>query len=263
MYNLSTGQKKALNAGADIDNICQPLFQHTDITDFAYTRVNKNAGQLTVSTHTGWLEDYFMTNDHLYKIYLETPEFLKDGRILWACVPGNTTVKNAREKFKIDNGITLMRHNENYSEAFSFGSTIENTSVNNWYVNNLDILEQFILYFKDRSYSLVQSIEPTKATAHELIKSVSELNMNLKIPTKEILFSKLEPKHVIYNINHKEIILTRSEYNCIQYLLQGYTAKSIGQKLSLSSRTIESYILNVKKKVDCHYKSDLVQLFKN
>mgnify|MGYP000538271187 CR=1 FL=1 len=40
------------------------------------------------------------------------------------------------------------------------------------------------------------------------------------------------------------------ELQCAKLLLQGYTAKMIAQQLELSSRTIETYVHNIRKKLD-------------
>ena len=52
--------------------------------------------------------------------------------------------------------------------------------------------------------------------------------------------------------------LTRREVECMYYLLRGQTAKGTANVLGLSRRTVESYIENVKGKLCCNSKSQLV-----
>lgn len=52
--------------------------------------------------------------------------------------------------------------------------------------------------------------------------------------------------------------LTRREYQCLSYLVRGSTAKEIAEKLHVSKRTIESYIVSIKSKLNCYSKSALI-----
>ncbi|MFA6303872.1 MAG: helix-turn-helix transcriptional regulator [Legionella sp.] len=56
----------------------------------------------------------------------------------------------------------------------------------------------------------------------------------------------------------QKIILSTREKQCADYLLKGMTAKEIGLKLGLSFRTIEGYIENMKRKLMCRNKIELV-----
>lgn len=61
----------------------------------------------------------------------------------------------------------------------------------------------------------------------------------------------------MHQSNQKKILSAR-EKQCAYHLLNGMTAKEIGQQLGLSSRTIESYIENMKNKLMCRNIIELV-----
>lgn len=52
--------------------------------------------------------------------------------------------------------------------------------------------------------------------------------------------------------------VSRREKECLYYLAQGMTAKEIARVLSLSPRTIEFYIENMKKKFNCSNRIELI-----
>ncbi len=54
--------------------------------------------------------------------------------------------------------------------------------------------------------------------------------------------------------------LTKRETEIFQYILQGYSAKKIGQFLGISFRTVESYISTLKVKFRCSRKNDLISM---
>ncbi len=52
--------------------------------------------------------------------------------------------------------------------------------------------------------------------------------------------------------------LTTREIDCLYYLVRGMTAKQIADTLKLSKRTIEHYLINVKAKLSCTSRFELV-----
>lgn len=49
------------------------------------------------------------------------------------------------------------------------------------------------------------------------------------------------------------------ELQCIFYLLNGDTAKKIAENMSITPKTAESYLENIKIKLNCHTKSELIR----
>jgi DNA-binding CsgD family transcriptional regulator len=54
--------------------------------------------------------------------------------------------------------------------------------------------------------------------------------------------------------------LTKRETEILNYVVQGYSAKRIGQLLEISFRTVESYITMLKVKFRCNRKNDLISI---
>lgn len=52
------------------------------------------------------------------------------------------------------------------------------------------------------------------------------------------------------------------ELECLQYIIQGYTAKMIAREVGLSFRTIESYIRNLKNRLGVSTRFELIQMAK-
>lgn len=63
----------------------------------------------------------------------------------------------------------------------------------------------------------------------------------------------------VYLGNHYPgVYLTRRETQCCLLLLQGLTMLSIADELQLSNRTVEYYISNIKEKLACSRRQDLI-----
>ncbi|CDZ78575.1 two component system sensor kinase SsrB [Legionella massiliensis] len=54
-------------------------------------------------------------------------------------------------------------------------------------------------------------------------------------------------------------VLTPRENDCAYWLIRGYSAKQIAQKLDLSFRTVEEYLLNMKYKMKVNSKQALIE----
>jgi len=57
-----------------------------------------------------------------------------------------------------------------------------------------------------------------------------------------------------FNLNK----LSPRECECIRYMLRGMTTKQIASVLCLSPRTVEGYIANVKNKLDCKNRYEII-----
>lgn len=58
--------------------------------------------------------------------------------------------------------------------------------------------------------------------------------------------------------HHNKFKLTERECECVFLLIRGKTAKEIAGLLSLSKRTVESYIENIKNKMNCQNKVEIL-----
>lgn len=53
--------------------------------------------------------------------------------------------------------------------------------------------------------------------------------------------------------------LTTQQLKCLYWLVKGMTIKQIAKAMTLSPRTIESYLITVKTKLNCNSRTDLIQ----
>lgn len=59
-------------------------------------------------------------------------------------------------------------------------------------------------------------------------------------------------------INNQEF--TDRERDCLRYTVRGYSAKQVASILHLSPRTVEEYLNNIKRKLNIHSKSELIDI---
>lgn len=68
-------------------------------------------------------------------------------------------------------------------------------------------------------------------------------------------------KNTCYSLDHlyRSYKLSRQESACLFYLIRNYRAKAIAQILKLSQRTVESYLNQIKNKLNCYTLSQLIE----
>jgi DNA-binding CsgD family transcriptional regulator len=63
-----------------------------------------------------------------------------------------------------------------------------------------------------------------------------------------------------FNESMPPIYFTPREAECVAYVIQGYTHPQAAQELKLSKRTVEFYIKNVRRKLNCRNKEELIKI---
>lgn len=166
----------------------------------------------------------------------------------------------------IGNKFLIVERFNNYVEYFQFASPRNASNINNYFINNIDMFERFILYFKDAASLLIM-----KAVQDQLIKPWRKVESKLQaagyldaIFDKESFVKKITPNKLFLEIDGYRIKLTKREIDCARLLFRGKTYREIALSLSLSPRSVESYIESIRAKTNCRNKSELIELlFKN
>lgn len=144
---------------------------------------------------------------------------------------------DAAINYNIANGITIAERNARYVDYYCFGADAKKFSiVNNFYLVNLDLLQNYGHYFKEKANLLIDHFEKDKIILSNTI---------------EIDDSALTNQFYLSNLSNRQL-------QCANLLLEGNTVKEIAAYLNLSPRTIETYIDHLKHKLNCHTKTDLI-----
>lgn len=124
-------------------------------------------------------------------------------------------------------------------------------------MSNHDELMQFV----DRSYCLLKGFPNLF-----LIKDLNSLCVGFSDSLSCML--NMEKKSSIVNHNSvtnyyiddydEKLKLTQREEECLFLLVRGKSAKAIGKLLSISSRTVEVYINNIKQKMSVSSRNEII-----
>jgi DNA-binding CsgD family transcriptional regulator len=241
-----------------IKNIISPL-KSFGITDFIFMRFYPDHTFINLATHVELSKLFF---DNLFHLRYKIEDFqqhidFRDGASLWIHNPDNMIWKEGKDRFNVGNGVSIFRQHHSFLNIYAFYGNAYNYKINNFYINHMDILENFISYFIERTSDIIQKAEKERILLP--FAYVNNYKPSLKIASnikrlKSIL--KMKNNGLSHCFNFEQ--LTRRELECLKWICQGKSSEEIGLILHCSRRTIESHISNMKSKLNCTKITQLV-----
>lgn len=252
----------------DIDPICEPLKQF-GINFFHYVRRYKDNSRIMLCNRPDWA-DYLYQNKLFLAGTLEWKhDYYDTSYFLWSTLENQNIYHEAREYFDIDNGLTIIKKLNDGSIEFShFGAKHQDHHVINFYLSNIDFLNRFVLHFKERAAQLIASAErcaimvPWKEPSVEItdLKIISSGRFAGANTLNSEFLLKTPVKRYRLSTRQGEIILSSRELDCLMGILEGKTSQEIAEQFCRSKRTIEGHISNIKQKLDCSTKAELIKV---
>jgi DNA-binding CsgD family transcriptional regulator len=237
-----------------LQQISEPLFSNTQITNFSYLKFYSDGSVVNLSTDINLIGYRFEENIKykiLFEAQLKNDDLDKPYMYFWPNQV-DSQLLGALHSFDIWNGCNIYIPKNNEIEVFSFSSSTKTQDLNNFYINNFNFLTKFIIYFKSHL-------------------DIDRTTCNSKIQTDIIFPSIVLDETKIFNQTSKDfswgakkiniakgIDLTHKEIECCYHLSNGLSFKSIANVLALSPRTVETHINNVKIKANCTTKDSLI-----
>jgi LuxR family quorum-sensing system transcriptional regulator SolR len=237
MSDTDTKQIKEQMAAAKCEEVAEimlPQLKKHGITVFNYYRMYFDGSVIRLSTDRAWTEHYFK-KDYLNKStvppsYLEKPL----NYFIWLLDDCPELLLDAATNFNTSNGISIAKRHEDSIEYFCFATTTHNTAIiNNFYINNLDVLQNYCAYFNERAQNLLNFADKNRLVITSSIdQGTSRHPSSIKLSDRQL--------------------------DCAYLLLKGMSYKQIGSVLNLSPRTVETHLAYLKTKLNCHNKTELI-----
>lgn len=236
----------------DVGILSAPLNLHLNIHYFAFKRTYNDGSKIYLFNHPTYYEHWFAKEYYLIGNKEARPNNYVDSYDLWDCLPDPYKLYDeGAEHFDIANGLTITRKHDEYCDFFFFATSVTNNHVRQLYFERRDIFEKYCDYFVMNATDLI-----SRATKSRIILPLPEPMVFLKPVIgineflKEIRSSKMDGLGD----------LTEREIECAYLLAEGKSYKDIAKIYSLSPRTIEEHSYNIRHKLRCKNKSELIAL---
>lgn len=238
-----------LSSASQVKKICRSLFEHSQFSYFDYGRFYQNGQFYGLGTNKDYFylfleieyealhscKNFHYENDKFYYFF---------GNLADQAHPYSFTKSETIKLTGSSNSFGIFQKTIFYVDIYFFSAPLPAYIAVNYYLNQLPLLYKFIAYFKEvASPLLIHSSENKILLPTSMVPQILHSSSTFS-PYEKIC---------------KNMHLSQRELQCLHYICKGYTAKEIGSLLSLSSRTIESYLCNLKIKFNVRKKTDIVK----
>jgi len=241
----------------DVIEITEPL-KKIGITRFYYVELI-DSEYISGLVNDDPMVTMFIKNKGLQKeIALSPHKIIKPGFYPVSSTIKSKTIKNYYDKNFTLSGtsdeIIFIADDNTTRKIYIFGL------VDSSYVNR-DCLEMFILYFNDTAHHLINKSDRIK-----IPKELVDYYPPSKPYPKNLISQQVE-QEFLDNINakyykikrlQKQFSLSDRESQCLELILQNKIDKEIAYSLDLKTGTINDYMSNLRKKLGCRTKNELV-----
>ncbi len=259
-------QKYIIKHSDQIRRVTQPLRDHFGIGYFTYHRIDNQGKYTVLLDRPDWAEHYVGEKFFLADPYLRKPEVYQSGLCLL-----DTHADPERYQMLIDAGIkildmdmglTLIQKNEDGVEFFGFAGRKSHAAFQKLYLNNPQILSSFAAHFRREFEPLLQKMGQEANNLYDLkgddYLCDQPITPLIDSSTRLAFLSDLGMENEIEKLAR----LSGREGECLSLLLQDKISKEIAAILGLSPRTIEFYFDNIKTKLGCYIKQELLSFAK-
>lgn len=261
MNNLSEMVDFSLRNSKKLNQICEPLKTSFGVSAFWYSKTYTDGSFFSVGTHASSHEDYYKEMKFQYSPFCRKPEYLDEGFYLYRNYQDEDfqeAITACAKQHKVEFCATTIAKTESGFVRFGYG--MEPGKTNNFqqnFLNNLPLFKKFNDYFIKESKIILKNIEDNLINLPEAIgakyfknpASFGSLGRSQKLNFL---------KSIGVDMDLPLVNLTKRESQLIKFILNGHSAGYIAKELSISQRTVENYLSNMKDKFNCCTKTELI-----
>lgn len=233
----------------------QPLRDRFGINYFFYSLIDNEGKYVALCDCPDWAEYYVSEQIFLYDPYLRHPSVYQSGILI---DDHEIILKSTTKMLKTDKTVILVQKGDSWVEIFGFCGNTKTSSIESLSLNHPQILKSFGAHFKRELSPILNNMEDE---ANSLIYLKGD-DFFCKQPictqvSSTALIAFYKDLGMKCDFEKAKKLSTR-ERQCLKILIEDKSAKEIASLLGLSSRTIEYYLENIKDKLSCWSKQEVI-----
>ena len=230
-----------------IKKICEPL-HHLGFSIFTYYSIDEEGTFTTLSSYPEQLDYYHSEKLYLTEPYLGCPENFCSGYEIIPAARDEAHQSHCRQRYQVDQALLKLERRGKTLEGFFFSSKRLNAKHN--FFQHIELLNQFSFYFKREAGGLLEQMREDRFNLKEAKGKAfydrhPDLTLSSKNPHTNAFIKSVSP-------------LSERERDCLDLFKKGHSAQATASILGISQRTVESYFQNIKNKLGCESKWDLL-----
>ena len=240
-----------------VNKFCDPLFDGFGVNHFWYYKVTHEGYYSCLGSHLAWTEYYFSEKLYLPNPYLRHPSNYETGISLIRQVkddPYQQSLDVGVKNFRINQSLLLLEKTEEGVEGFGFASHLPTKTFESVCMNEIMLIKLFVKKFREEFHPHLCNMSEDLVDIGSLIGH----SFYEKTPLQQT--PSLDRRLFLKHFNLADILeLSKREKEVLYLISKGLLAIQIADQLKLSKRTVEHYIENIKNKLNCTSKSELIQ----
>ncbi|MES2214829.1 MAG: helix-turn-helix transcriptional regulator [Pseudomonadota bacterium] len=257
-YSYVTQLQKSLNYSFD------PL-KYLNINVFFYIKIFNNGKYILLSNHSAWQKHHYLHVHNQGKFFETCNKLSLKNQLKYFMWPSDPVDELLLDLYKhnIWNGISFCIRLEDSIERFCFASTNKNWQIKSCYLNNIDLLKRFLVFFREKSSFSLQNLDNQYCGIFrdgvdimQIEQEANKIDVYDQVLHNEAITI---PKYSISNTISGAKLSPR-ETECLYYISQGYLMREIAASLGISVSAVEYYLNNIKNKTACNTHAGLLSL---
>ena len=251
-----------------ITNLCEPLKSHLDIDFFVKLVVpldsqSQASGYRPLVTDTEFLDLYMdkFDGDVAGKPFLDVIQetsLNSYSYFLWPNGNNCLLVQSCLQKIGLTRGLTIYKRCPDRMETWWFASKNGKGIPYSITQESISLFQKFVRFFDEtKTSNHLLSLSPLVKYPIPIDMAYNQSNFE-KNQNFEV---SLSGNKFTLNIGEKPISLSKREWECLSGMAQGKTYKGVANTLSLSPRTVETYLNQIREKTGVASKSKLIDCF--
>lgn len=259
VYNSSVKPASKLEA------ICEPLYRYFGITYFWCSKTTGNERFFSIGSDPQMQEFYYIGRQFMHNPFHRNPQFINPGFYFYRHIMDDAfqrTIDKGAEKMHIEliAGISIKKNNSLL--RFGYGTDPKKgAAAHALILNGLPLLKKFNTYFLQETRQLRQELENEFSFDLPAAMGVYYQQPPEGFPQALSDSQKLAFLESLGFIDSQALSrLTPRELHCLMQLSSGLTNVQLAKLLGRSPRTVEHYIENIKDKLHCDRKTELLEI---
>ena len=253
-----------LKLSTDLGDLCDPLLMF-DIHHFSYMKQYADGRRYNLSNKPQWIDDYYNLGLYKSSLFEDLPLYAESKFDIWVGDYDIDVCRHGKLYYNTLHTITIAEANPTCRETFLFSTSPDNPNAIYRLSNHIDVLYHFIAYLKDRGAKLFSRADTInlRLNDNKPVLPLPHCSDNVDNLIKQFYQKTRVYKYYLEQSNSLSVKLTDREIDCLFHLQNNRNANETAKIMNLSRRTVESYLDNIRLKLNCTNKSELFRLIHN
>lgn len=255
MSYMQIEKNPSLTEASLLQYVCSPLEQ-LGIHFFGYTAIDSEENAFCLGSKPEYAIEYLRHNHAANDIHSRIKKPInKYYYEFWDYLPLDSRMKeiySMAAQFNQGHTLTISQHTDKITHCFHFSGHLQDIGINQRYLEKLNCLHAFIVYFKNCLQSIPELAavyqHPTKMSNND---KRHKMIMPITSDSRELITSWDKLDNTIYFKNGSHYLLNNQELDCLKWLRLGKTTDMIAKIMNVSTKTVERYVESSKRKFNC------------